>query len=54
MDFLFHGLVLQVFLLPLQVIDFADEFFVLAHDPLVVGLMQFDTLLELLLQTFDC
>jgi hypothetical protein len=49
----FGVLILQVFLLPLEIIDLCNEFFVLTHDSLVVSLVKLDVLFELLLETFD-
>lgn len=46
--------VLQILLLPLQIVDFRNQFLVLTHNALVVSLMQLDALLELLLQPLHC
>lgn len=49
----FGVLVFNVLLLALEIVDFCDQFLVLAHDAFIIGLMEFYIFLELLLEALD-
>lgn len=53
LEFSLGVFVLQVLLFSLQVVDLRDEFFILAHDALIISLMQLDALLELFFESLD-
>lgn len=50
LEFAFGVLILDVLLLPLEIVNLGDELLVLAHDAFVVGFVELDVLLELFLE----
>lgn len=53
LEFSFGIFILQILLFSLQVVDLRNQFLILAHDALIIRLMQFYTLLELFLKALD-
>jgi hypothetical protein len=54
LEFPFGVLVFNVLLLPLEIVYLCDQLFVLAHDALVISLVELNIFLELFLEAFHC